>query len=263
MKKIFLNDKIILMLILLNAIIIFISGFAFQETTLYSLAIIDNFITILFIIESVIKIREFGFNKYFGSNWNKLDFILIVLSIPALVLFLLQIDSTNISFILASRVMRVFKSFRFFKFIPGIDGLIKGVQRALKASIVVMFGLIIYIFLIGILSFYLFRGSAPEYFANPMTSLFTIFRMFTIEGWYEIPELITQNYSSLQSFVIYIFFIFVLLSGGIFGLSLVNSIFVDAMVSDNNDELELKIDKLDKKISELIIKTENQINGEN
>jgi voltage-gated sodium channel len=33
---------------------------------------------------------------------------------------------------------------------------------------------------------------------------------------------------------------------------MVNSIFVDAMVSDNNDDLEKKIDDLDKKITELI-----------
>ena len=32
----------------------------------------------------------------------------------------------------------------------------------------------------------------------------------------------------------------ILITGGIFGLSLVNSIFVDAMVADNNDEIEKK-----------------------
>jgi voltage-gated sodium channel len=49
-----------------------------------------------------------------------------------------------------------------------------------------------------------------------------------------------------------IYFVLILLTGGIFGLSLVNSIFVDAMVSDNNDELENKIDSLEKKIDNLI-----------
>jgi voltage-gated sodium channel len=43
-------------------------------------------------------------------------------------------------------------------------------------------------------------------------------------------------------------------SGGILGLSIVNSIFVDAMVSDNNDELENKIDLLNKKIDKLLTK---------
>jgi len=53
-----------------------------------------------------------------------------------------------------------------------------------------------------------------------------------------------------------VYFIFVVISGGIFGLSLVNSIFVDAMVSDNNDELEKKIELIDKKIDKLLNKKE-------
>jgi voltage-gated sodium channel len=36
----------------------------------------------------------------------------------------------------------------------------------------------------------------------------------------------------------------------------VNSIFVDAMVSDNNDDLERKIDELEKKI-DLLLKKHN------
>lgn len=39
--------------------------------------------------------------------------------------------------------------------------------------------------------------------------------------------------------------------GGIIGLSLVNSVFVDAMVSDNNDELNKEVERLHKKIDVL------------
>lgn len=251
-KKLFLNDKIILIIILLNSVVIFMSGFDWPEANKFLLAVIDNIITGLFIVELLIKFREFGFKNYFKSNWNKFDFTLIVLSVPALISFALNIDGANISFLLVFRVMRVFKSFRFLKFVPGIEHLIKGIQRALKASIIVLIGFIIYIFIVGVFSFYLFKSSAPEYFSNPMTSLYSIFKIFTIEGWYEIPEQITKDYSSVFAFFTYFYFIFLLLTGGIFGLSLVNSIFVDAMVSDNNDELEQKIDNLDKKITELI-----------
>ena len=45
-----------------------------------------------------------------------------------------------------------------------------------------------------------------------------------------------------------IYFVLILILGGIIGLSLVNSIFVDAMVSDNNDELEDKVKQLNDKI---------------
>ena len=242
----------------MNALIIFISGFELAETNKLILAIIDNIITGLFIIEVIVKFRAFGIKNYFLSNWNKFDFVLIALSIPSLISFILNIETASISFLLVFRVMRVFKSFRFLKFIPGIGNMIKGIQRALKASIIVLIGFVIYIFIVGIFSFYLFKSSAPEYFSNPITSLYSIFKVFTIEGWFEIPEQITKEYSSISAFFIYLYFIFILLTGGIFGLSLVNSIFVDAMVSDNNDELEYKIDILNKKIDKLLTKNKEQ-----
>lgn len=39
--------------------------------------------------------------------------------------------------------------------------------------------------------------------------------------------------------------------GGIIGMSFINSVFVDAMVSDNNDDLEKKIDEVNRKLDEL------------
>jgi voltage-gated sodium channel len=253
-KKLFLNDKFILLLILINAITIFASGFGMSSDNRFILTITDNLITVLFITELIIKFEEFGIKGYFNSNWRRFDFVLIVLSIPALIAFIGNFEITNLSFLLVFRVMRVFKSFRFLKFIPGIEHLVNGINRALKASIFVFIGFIIYIFIISILSFYLFKGVSPEYFGNPLNSLYTTFKIFTVEGWYEIPDLITQNLSSTTAFFTYLYFIFVVISGGIFGLSLVNSIFVDAMVSDNNDALETKIDSLEKKIDKLLYK---------
>lgn len=257
-RKLFLNDKIILIPILFNAVLIFISGFGLSETNRTILNILDNTITGLFIVELVVKFNEYGLKKYFLSNWNKFDFILIAFSIPPFISFFLNIETTNISFLLVFRVMRVFKSFRFLKFVPGIENLINGIQRALKASIIVIIGFAIYIFIIGIFSFYLFNSTSQDYFGNPLTSLYSIFKIFTVEGWFEIPEKITQGYSAIASFFTYFYFILILLTGGIFGLSLVNSIFVDAMVADNNDELEKKIDNLDKKISDLITQNNNR-----
>ena len=255
-KKLFLNEKIILILILLNSVTIFASGFEIAPDNRFILSLTDNLITGLFIAEIIVKFQEFGIKNYFKSIWNKFDFILVALSFPTLIAFIGNLEITSFSFLLVFRVMRVFKSFRFLKFIPGIEHLVKGIRRALKASIVVLIGFVIYIFIIGIFSFYLFKEISPEYFGNPLKSLYSIFKIFTVEGWYEIPEQLTRGLSATTSFFTYMYFIFVVTSGGIFGLSLVNSIFVDAMVSDNNDELENKIDLLDQKIDKLLTKKE-------
>lgn len=255
-KKLFLNDRVILILIVLNAVLIFASGFNHSNKTEFYIVLFDNIITSLFVVELIIKLKEFGPRKYFDSNWNKFDFILILLSVPALITYVLNIEIATVSFLLALRVLRVFKSFRFIKFVPGIESLIRGIQRALKASIIVIIGFIIYIFIVGTFSFYIFKTSAPEYFGNPLTSMYSIFKLFTIEGWYEMPENITKTFTDTTSFFTYFYFIFILLTGGVFGLSLVNSIFVDAMLSDNTDEIENKIDNLDNKISKILTKIE-------
>jgi voltage-gated sodium channel len=78
--------------------------------------------------------------------------------------------------------------------------------------------------------------------------------LFSIEGWYEIPDLIALRSGKTIGFLTKFYFIALLLCGGIMGLSLVNSIFVDAMVSDNNDDLQKEVNQLSKKIEDL---TEN------
>lgn len=255
-KKLFLNDKFILGLILINSFILFLNGYLTPTTrSHFTLLVFDNLITFLFIIEVFIKTKHFGIRGYFKSNWNLFDFILVILSIPALITFAFNIHFLDFSFLLVFRVLRVFKAFRFFKFIPNIEQLMAGIQKALKASVFVFTGFIIYIFIIGIFSFYLFQDSESTYFENPLISLYSTFKIFTIEGWFEIPEQVVQNYNDTATLFTYIYFVFVVLTGGIFGLSIVNSIFVDTMVSDNNNDLEQKIDILDSKISELLTKT--------
>jgi voltage-gated sodium channel len=42
-----------------------------------------------------------------------------------------------------------------------------------------------------------------------------------------------------------------LCGGGIIGLSFVNSVFVDAMVEDNNDDIKEQLNRIEKKLDEL------------
>jgi voltage-gated sodium channel len=249
LKRFFLNDNIILGVIIINSITILFGAFDnLSPAQIKLITSIDNVITIIFIIEMIVKLLEYRIKGYFSSNWNKLDFFLVLLSIPALISWIFDLSLSNLSFFLIFRVLRVFKSFRFLKFVPGITELIKGVQRALKTSVVIILGFCVYIFIIGIFSTYLFQNIAPEHFSNPLTSFYSIFKIFTVEGWYEIPEEIASTTVGAVSFFSKLYFVFILVTGGIFGLSLVNSIFVEAMLSDNTDDISQKIDKLEEKL---------------
>ena len=250
-KKIFLNETYVLLLILFNAVIVFASAFTFSNALLQlTLLRLDAFITLLFLVELIVKVRAWGFKTYISSNWNKLDFFLIILTLPSVAILFDAEPSFGI--LMVFRVLRVFKFFRFIKFIPGVDELITSIARALKTSLLVILGFVVYLFIISLFSCYLYKEVSPELFGDPLKSIHSIFRIFTVEGWYEIPKQILEQPEHGNKYLINIYFILILITGGILGLSLVNSIFVDAMVSDNNDELIAKVDELSEKIERLI-----------
>ena len=252
LKRLFLNDRFILTLIIINVFFLFAEGYQDHNHGLWYLTFLDNLITILFIVEAGVKISTWGGKYYFKSKWNRFDFTLVLLSLPALITYLFKVESFDVSYLLVFRILRVFKSFRFFQFIPNVNTLMSDVKRAMKASVFVLLGFIIFIIVTGILSHYIFGPSGSDMFSSPMKSLYSTFKVFTIEGWFEIPEEIIEHYGVVESFFTYLYFIVIVLLGGILGLSLITSIFVDSMVSDNNDALEQKVVNLESKIDVLL-----------
>jgi voltage-gated sodium channel len=215
-----------------------------------ALLILDCLFTMLFLIEAIVKIRVRGFSGYWSDGWNRFDFILVLLALPSCInLFVDALPGTNI--LLSLRTMRAFKSFRMLKFIPNIDSLLNGVKLAFKASYIVAIGLIVLLVVFSIITTFLFGSVAPQYFGNPALSVYSIFRLFTIEGWYDMPEAIATNGGTTMAVLARIYFSILLFMGGIIGMSLVNSIFVDAMAADNNDEVLEKLNELEKKVDKL------------
>ena len=85
-----------------------------------------------------------------------------------------------------------------------------------------------------------------------MISSYSIFQLFTVEGWNEVAQSVADRTG--HPFLIGItrfYFVIIVLLGGIFGMSLANAVFVDEMTMDNNDALEAKIDNLHEEIREL------------
>lgn len=248
----FTNEKLMLLLVVLNTCAIFAGGFG-KATNLFIL--IDSFFTLLFLCEAIVKINVFGWKGYWKENWNKFDFIITILAVPSLAnLFVDGTLATNV--LLSLRMLRVFKSFRLLKFIPNINGLIKGVGLAMKASLIVTVAFAILTLIIAILASAILGSLSPDLFGDPGVSLFTIFRLFTGDGWSEIPAQLSSGRPDIVGRIIRVVFALLFFIGGILGLSLVNSIFVDAMASDNNDEVIERLDKIEKKIDDITAKKE-------
>lgn len=239
-----------LTMVVVNTITIFIGGYFNASRTFVW---IDSFFTLLFLLEAIIKINVVGWKDYWRDGWNRFDFILTLVAIPSLTNLIYDTGyATNI--LLSLRTLRVFKSFRLLKFIPNINGLLKGIGIAVKTSFIVCIAFSVLLLIISILSSTIFGKISPELFGDPGLSLFTIFKLFTGDGWSEIPNNIAANSSEMVGRLSRIIFALLFFVGGILGLSLVNSIFVDALAGDNNDEVLHRIDSLEKKIDDLLKK---------
>lgn len=236
-----------LMAIVLNTAVMFIGGF-WPDSLFFELS--DAFFTLLFLCEAVSKISEYGWKNYWNNGWNKFDFIVLVIALPTLTSPFLE-HTTATSTILALRSMRLFKSFKMLRFIPNIHKLLKGIKLAFRASLLVLIAFIVFLVIFSILSSTIFGPISSEYFGNPAISLYSIFRLFSVEGWYELPDAIAKNGTPFWGIFARCYFSVLMFLGGIIGMSLVNSIFVDAMAGDNNDEVLEKLKQIEEQLNKL------------
>ncbi|MCP4200010.1 MAG: ion transporter [Proteobacteria bacterium] len=190
---------------------------------------IDYGCVIYFIIEAALKIRRFSWSDYWESGWNRFDFIIVIISLPALLTPIIDLQAFSIILIL--RIGRLFRLFRLMRFIPNRVHLAAGISRALKASLGVFVALVLVNIMFSVGASLLFRDLAPEYFGSPMLSMYSFFKIFTVEGWYEIPDLLASRADS-QAWAVFarVYFVLSVLIGGILGLSLANAVFVNCGV---------------------------------
>jgi len=211
---------------------------------------LDFGFVVLFMVEAIVKIKAWGWQRYISSNWNKLDFVIVVFSLPCL--FAIFLPFPNTSALKLLRLMRFIRLARLMTFVPHMEMIISGLGRALRASVFVLLLLMFMNFLLALFTCHFYGEIAPEYFGNPLISSYSIFQMFTVEGWNEIPQVIAARSSTdLFAGLARFYFVLVVLFGGIFGMSLANAVFVDEMTMDNNNVLEEKVDRLEEKIAEL------------
>lgn len=249
LKRFFLSERAMLIAIALNAVVITLLYFPQLEQQQW-LYLVDNAFLLLFLIEAVVKLAVLKPKSYFEDYWNRFDLTIVLLSLPSLVEHFFPFPNTSVLIVL--RLFRLVRLIRFIRFVPHLSMIMSGLLRALKSSVFVLLALLFMNFLIALFSCHFYRDIAPQYFGNPLIAAYSVFQLFTIEGWNDIPEAITAgSQSSLFVGISRFYFVLVVLIGGIFGMSLANAIFVDEMTMDNTKELESKIDRLQLQLDEM------------
>ncbi len=254
--KFLISESTVISVITLNAIVMFFDAFpAVSQLTSGRLFWIDYACVIYFIIEAFLKIMYLDCEEYWDNNWNKFDFFVVISSAPTLLEPFFDVKMFTAVLIL--RLGRLARFFKLLRFVPDGPKIWLGVKRALRASVAVFLALLLLNIIFGMGATILFSSIAPEHFENPIISCYTMFKVFTIEGWHEIPDAISArpDIASGVSIIIRLYFIAAVIIGGILGLSMANAVFVDEMTADNTLPLELMVDKLQVEINSF--RTEN------
>lgn len=248
--KLFLNDRFILSVILINSCVIYAQVSGCYNTVINTL---DILCLVIFIVEMIVKHVEYGVEGYWKDGWNRLDGTLVILSFPSIIEFFVPLDMTNLSFLLILRLLRILRFFRVLHFFPNFTKVVKGFKNALCSSYAILLSFFVIIVIFGLINCSLFRDADPEHFQTPLRSIYAVFQICTVEGWYEIPNTVATFYggTTIAAEFVRVYFCAQLIFGGIIGMSFINSIFVDAMVADNNDDLMAKLNEMQKTLDEL------------
>lgn len=241
-----IKESTVLTVIVLNAVVLFLDAFPSINASIRGILYwIDYGCMIFFVVEAAVKIRRAGFQGYWRSAWNRIDFLIVVASLPLLLSPFVSEGLEHFAVLLLLRLGRLLRFSRVMRSIPRAAEIWQGVIRALRASVAVIMVLFALNLILAMGANLLFHEIAPQHFGNPLIAFYSLFKVFTIEGWYQIPEELAQgNVSARMIFLLRGYFMVSVLVGGLLGLSMANAVFVDQMTSDNTHDVERMVTEL-------------------
>ena len=256
-RKPIINDRFLLILILTNTLVIFLHSFDGLKPYYYLLDILDVIFTMIFICEISIHIFQSSgvnvaekFKNFHNDKWNKIDFYSVLLAIPSIGVLFVE-DLEIFAGFTVLRSLRIFKILRVIEFIPEGKEISSKLLKALKGVFFIMVAFILYSIIISLISVTLFKSSAPSFFSNAFDSFFTIFKIFSGDGFSDVVNEIVSNSSLEFGYFTKLYFVMIVFTGSILGLSLINSVFIDQM-SNFDKKGESKINSLENKLDEVL-----------
>ncbi len=190
----------------------------------------------IFVIEAVLKIYAVApqFKRYFGDGWNLFDFSIVVFS---LIPFAGQ-------FAMIGRLLRLLRVARLVSALPELRLIVSTLLKTIPSMIHVVLLMLVLFYIYGVAGYHFFHESNPQFWGDLGTSLLTLFRVVTLEGWTKVMYLDLANHD--WAWIYYVSFI-------VIGTFIIINLFI-ALVINNLDEI-----KQQKEVLERTQKTEEDI----
>ncbi|XP_066517733.1 voltage-dependent T-type calcium channel subunit alpha-1H isoform X3 [Hoplias malabaricus] len=158
----------------------------------------NYFFTLVFVIESILKLVAFGFRRFFKERWNQLDLAIVLLSVMGITLEEIDLNASlpiNPTIIRIMRVLRIARVLKLLKMATGMRALLDTVVQALPqvGNLGLLFMLLFFIYAaLGVELFGKLECSEENpceglsrhaTFENFGMAFLTLFRVSTGDNW--------------------------------------------------------------------------------
>lgn len=216
-------ERTIVVLILINAVVLGLETSPSVVGQLGgSLRLIDNIIIAIFTVEITLRIIACG-RSFWRDGWSVFDFAIVAIAL---------MPATGGFSVLRS--LRIIRALRLISTVKSMRRVMTGMLRAIPSmgAVVALLTLIFYV--CAVISTKLYGTQHPEIFGTLGRSFYSLFQVMTLEGWadnFVNPVLTTHPLA-------WIFFILFMLVTSFTVLNLFIGIIVDAMQSEQEEELD-------------------------
>ena len=243
-NKIF--ELFVVSIIIISALLIGAKTYNVPAHVLESVRWLDMFITLVFLVEIVIRfVGEKHKAQFFKHGWNIFDTLIVIVS-------LVPIEDSELALI--GRLVRIFRVLRMVSIIPELRLLLNSLLRALPQLGYVVLLMFIIFYIYAAIGATFFSKINPDLWGDITISLLTLFRVMTFEDWtdvmYETMSVYPLSWAYYLSFIFLTAFAFLNMVIGIV-LNVLEDEHAKQKEAKDIAEGKLTIDDLSAQIAEL------------
>jgi len=222
-------ESFVIFVIIFSALVIGAKTYPISSTAYRVLHVMDTAITLIFLVEIIIRmIAEHSLKRFFSKAWNIFDFVIVVAS-------LIPVEDSEAA--LLGRLLRIFRVLRLISIIPELRVLLGAFLTAIPRMAYVSLLMFIIFYIYAATGSIFFEHINPELWNNISISMLTLFRIATFEDWTDIMYETMTVYP--MSWLFYLTFIFI-----------VAFVFLNMMIGIVLETLQKEHEKFDRESGE-------------
>eukprot|EP00756_Hemistasia_phaeocysticola_P022354 Hpha_TRINITY_DN15829_c1_g11::TRINITY_DN15829_c1_g11_i1::g.191195::m.191195 len=252
-------DTVTTVAIVLNAALLSTSHYNEPTVLTEYLHAANIFFVLLFTVESLVKIVGLSPSSYFMENWNRFDFLVVVISLIAL-------GATDASGLSALRLFRIARVIRLLERCKGLRTLVRTLLYSLPQIWNIFLLLFVLFFMFGVAGVELFGRVNTDVatgalltrhmnFRNTYHALITLYTIASTEAWYDVmrgtsldpprcdPNLEPHHNCGADKWISLVFFLLFMVLGSCLILNLFVTVVVDRYAEAR--EAQRQLDKIE------------------